>query len=222
PSGYEVTQDLRHAEIRTRHLLGGAPVRTRSYLAPMDNLWVLELAAAGGRGVPVRATLSVVGNAYVARGAGTTGPVAWVTKEPHAEGAPFYVKGAVAARVLGADATPGSDGRAQAWLTFVLPADGTPVWLVVPAEHLKNAGSPLAGVRTAARSLDAAGVREVEERNRAWWKAFWLRSFIRLADPVQRYWYNHLYLVGSCARSGRAGEPGHAPGHWGHGTGPTT
>ena len=73
----------------------------------------------------------------------------------------------------------------------------------------------LESVLAAARRMTPAGTEAVSARNRAWWKRFWLRSHIRLDHALQRYWYNHLYLVGSAARSGPDKTPGHAPGHWG-------
>ena len=103
---YRVTQDLRNAEVRTDCTMAGSPVQTKAYLSPSSNALVLELSTNGGTDVRLQATLSVIGNAYVAKSAGTAGAVAWVTKEPNAEGAPFYVKGAVAAK------SPGrNDGR---------------------------------------------------------------------------------------------------------------
>lgn len=219
PSGsgeaYRVTQDLRNAEVRTDCFMAGVPVQTRAYLDPTRNELVLELSTNGGKKLRLAVTLSVIGNEHVARGAGTAGSVAWVTKEPNAVDAPFFVKGAVAARVIGATAVATTDHRTQSRLTFDLPASGRPVQLIVQAEHTKNAPSPLASVQAAARRMTAAGVAEVSARNRAWWRKFWLRSYIRLGDGVQRYWYNHLYLIGSAARSGVDNGPGRAPGHWG-------
>lgn len=213
---YRVTQDIRNSEIRTECTMAGARVTTRAFLSPDSNLLVLEMATPAGRDVPVHAVLSVIGNAYVARGAGTSGPMAWVTKEPNAEGAPFYVKGAVVAQVVGSRAVASSDQSARSQLAFTLPASGAKVTLVVQAEHSKNSPSPLAAVQDSIRSLDARRIARIESENRAWWRKFWLKSYVELGDPeLQRYWYNHLHLVGSCARSGLGVGPGNAPGHWG-------
>jgi hypothetical protein len=214
-NAYRVTQDIRNAEVRTDGTMAGAAVQTRAFLSPASNAMVVELSTNSGEEVSLQATLSVIGNQYVARSAGQVGPVAWVTKEPNPEGAPFFVKGAVAARVLGATATLTSDQHTYSRLTFALPASGATVTLLLQAEHTKNAASPLAHVQAAVRDMDEAGIARMAAANRAWWKAFWLRSYIRLGDELQKYWYNHLYLVGSCARSGSAHGPGNAPGHWG-------
>ena len=215
PSDYSVTQDLKNAEIRTESFMAGASVKTQAYLSPSSNVLVLELSTSGGKDLRLQAALSVIGNASVAQRAGRAGSMIWVTKEPNAEGAPFYVKGAVAAQILGTPALTTTDERSQSRLTFTLPADGGVVLLVVQAEHTKNAPSPLAAVKTALRRRTTARVADLSASNKAWWRRFWLRSYIQLGDPIQRYWYNHLYLVGSAARSGKNNGPGKAPGHWG-------
>ena len=215
PSDYSVTQDLKNAEIRTESFMAGASVKTRAYLSPSSNVLVLELSTSGGKDLRLQAALSVIGNASVAQRAGRARSMIWVTKEPNAEGAPFYVKGAVAAQILGTQALTTTDERSQSRLTFTLPADGGVVLLVVQAEHTKNAPSPLAAVKTALRRRTTARVADLSASNKAWWRRFWLRSYIHLGDPIQRYWYNHLYLVGSAARSGNDNGSGKAPGHWG-------
>ncbi len=212
---YRVTQDLKNAEIRTDCWMEGEPVRATAYLAPTGNVMVLELATTGGKGLRLEATLSVHGNESIAMSAGTAGEVAWVTKDPNPVDAPFFVRGAVTAKVIGATALVTTNHLSESRLAFELPANGKSVVLVVHAEHTKNAASPLASIQAAARGIAAAGIAEVSARNKAWWKAFWLRSYIRLGDDIQRYWYNHLYLIGSAARSGVDNGPGKAPGHWG-------
>jgi hypothetical protein len=84
-NAYRVTQDLKHAEVRTDCTMAGSPVRTKAYLSPFRNALVLELSTNGGTDLRLQATLSVSGNEYVAMRAGTAGAVAWVTKEPNAE-----------------------------------------------------------------------------------------------------------------------------------------
>lgn len=212
---YSVTQDLRNAEVRTSCTMMGSPVLARAFLSPSGNALVLELSSNGGRNVPLQATLAVVGNAYVTKGAGSADGMAWVTKEPNADGAPFFVKGAVAAKIVGAEAAVTTDHHTYARLSFALPANGGAIRVFVQAEHTKNAPSPLAAVQAVVREMTEARVASLAAQNKAWWKRFWLRSYIKLGDDVQKYWFNHLYMVGSAARSSRDNGPGKAPGHWG-------
>jgi hypothetical protein len=214
-NAYSVTQDLKNAEVRAHCTMAGSPVQTKAYISASSNALVLELSTNGGKDVPLRATLSVLGNAYVAKSAGNVGAVAWVTKEPNAEGAPFSVKGAVAAKVLGATTVPTTDNSTYSRLTFTLPASGATLRLFLQAEHTKNAASPLASVQATVRDITDASAAGIYSQNKAWWKDFWLQSYIRLGDDVQKYWYNHLYMMGSSARSGSDNGPGKAPGHWG-------
>jgi hypothetical protein len=212
---YRVAQDLKNAEIRTECTMAGSPVRARAFLAPETNAFVVELSTDGGADLRLKATLSVIGNASVARSAGVVGPVAWVAKEPNAEGAPFHVKGAVAARVFGAPSEATTNHQDEAALAFTLPAGGGVIRLFVQADHTKNAPSPLESVQATVRDGTVDAVSVVETQNREWWRRFWLRSYILLDHRIQRYWYNHLYMVGSAARSGTDNGPGKAPGHWG-------
>ncbi len=214
-SAFRVTQDLKNAEVTIRCSMAGSEVKAVAAMAPSDNVLALELSTSSGHEVPLQATLSVIGNQYVSKSAGHVGRVAWVTKEPNADGAPFFVKGAVAAAVLGAEPVPTTDNSTYSQLAFTLPASGASVRLLVRAEHTKNAASPLSAVQSAVGDATAADFGKIRSRNRAWWKRFWLRSYIKLGDDIQRYWYNHLYMVGSCARSGGKDDLGRAPGHWG-------
>lgn len=214
-STYNVTQDIKNAEIRTDCTMTGSAVQTKAYMSDSSNALVFELSTNSGNSVPLQATLSVIGNAYVAKNAGNAGPVAWVTKEPNADGAPFYVKGAVAAKVLGAKTVLTTNNSDYARLAFTLPANGAIVRIFLQAEHTKNAASPLISVQATVRDITDADVADMYVQNKAWWKNFWLQSYIKLGDEVQKYWYNHLYLMGSCARSGSDNSPGKAPGHWG-------
>ncbi len=212
---YRVTQDLKRAEIRTACTMAGSRVRTRAFLSPETNGVVIELSTDGGADLRVKVTLSVIGNVSVARSAGVVGSVVWVTKEPKAEGAPFYVKGAVAARVFGVPAEATTNHQDHAALLFTLPGGGGVVRLFLQADHTKNAPSPLPTVQAVVQNRTDDELTHLDAENREWWRRFWLRSYIRLDHPIQRYWYNHLYLMGSAARSGADNSPGKAPGHWG-------
>ena len=214
-SNYSVTQDIKNAEIRTDCIMAGSKVQTKAYMSDSSNALVLEMSTNSGNNVPLQVTLSVIGNNYVAKSAGNVGSVAWVTKEPNADGAPFYVKGAVAAKVLGAETIQTTDSSTYSRLAFTLPAKGSIVKIFLKAEHTKNASSPLTSVQAAVENITEVGIADIYIEHKAWWKDFWLQSYINLGDDIQKYWYNHLYLVGSAARSGSDNSPGRAPGHWG-------
>lgn len=214
-NAYNVTQDIRNAEIRTHSTMAGSAVQTKGYISDSGNDFILELSTNSGKDVPLQATLSVIGNAYVAKRAGVWGSIAWVTKEPDAEGAPFYVKGAVVAKILGGKAVLTTNDSTYSRLAFTLPANGSSVKIFLKAEHTKNSPSPLSSIENATQKITDKSIAYIYRQHQAWWKNFWLQSYIKLDDDIQKYWYNHLYMIGSCARSGVAKEPGNAPGHWG-------
>ena len=110
-----------------------------------------------------------------------------VSKEPNAEGAPFYVKGAVAAKLLGAESVLTSDSHTSSTLAFALPANGEVVKLFLQAEHTKNAPSPLTSVRATAREATLADIHDIYVQHQAWWKKFWLQEYINLGDDIQQY-----------------------------------
>ena len=91
-----------------------------------------------------------------------------------------------------------------------LPADGalTGVWSVSSVYPETEAGPAAWGKGgdlapdSAARALKRSLVRDLET-HRAWWKAFWARSTVRLPDPVlEKQWYLETYKFGAASRRG--------------------
>jgi alpha-L-fucosidase 2 len=70
----------------------------------------------------------------------------------------------------------------------------------------------LATARENLADLTPQKVEEVARLHRAWWTAYWARSFIVIPDKeIERHWYAALYALGSCSRPGKV-----APGLWGN------
>jgi alpha-L-fucosidase 2 len=212
---FKVTQDIKNAEIRAQCTMAGMDVQTKCFISDRINAFVLELSTTSGKNVPVRAKLSVIGNEYVTKKAGYENKIAWVSKDTYEKDAPFYVKGAVAMKLLGTPDEVSTDEKSFASLQFIIPADGSIVRIVLNAEHFKNAGSPLPQVQSVVQKIKGKDIHRLYEHHLDWWKNFWLKSYIHLGDDIQKYWYNHLFLMGSAARSGADNKPGKAPGHWG-------
>ena len=91
-----------------------------------------------------------------------------------------------------------------------LPAGGalTGVWSVSSVYPETEAGPAAWGKGSdlapdsAARALKRSLVRDLET-HRAWWKAFWARSTVRLPDPVlEKQWYLETYKFGAASRRG--------------------
>lgn len=213
---YKVVQDIKNSEIRTSCYMGGFEVYTKTYMSPSRNEMVVELFTNCDKEVPLQAKLSVIGNECITKNAGISDSIVWVTKDPNPLGAPFYVQGAVALKVVGSSILRFSTDKASySKVEFSLPANGDTVKLIIKAEHSKNSVSPLENVKDIMGKISQKEIRNIFDENRIWWKNFWLKSFIKLDDDIQFYWYNHLYLMGSAARKGTGDNLGRAPGHWG-------
>ena len=118
-----------------------------------------------------------------------------------------------------ADELPGQ-GREVAVVARVIGASGLD-FTVKPGETVTVATAILSDLDAkdflpAARKLVAgltpSEVAALESRHRAWWSAFWARSFIEIPDKeIEKRWYGALYVMGSCSRAGKV-----APGLWGN------
>lgn len=74
------------------------------------------------------------------------------------------------------------------------------------------AGQPLAAAKTQVADLTPEKIDTLAAQHRAWWAAFWARSFIEIPDQeIEKRWYAALYTMASCSRAGKV-----APGLWGN------
>ncbi len=112
----------------------------------------------------------------------------------------------VAARVVG---TSGSAGGGK--LTFTL-SSAQPVTLV--ASIVSKEDDPNYTMQATA-AISALAPSDIDKRNaahRAWWDAFYLKSFVEIPNKtIEKEYYASLHLLASTARSGEA-----APGIWGN------
>jgi alpha-L-fucosidase 2 len=75
-----------------------------------------------------------------------------------------------------------------------------------------DAKDDLAAAKKLVAGLTPSKVAALEVKHRAWWSAFWARSFIEIPDKeIEKHWYDALYVMGSCSRAGKV-----APGLWGN------
>ena len=118
-----------------------------------------------------------------------------------------------------ADELPGQ-GREVAVVAQVVGASGLD-FTVKPGETVTVATAILSDLDAkdflpAAKKLVArltpSEVAALETRHRAWWSAFWARSFIEIPDKeIEKHWHGALYVMGACSRAGKV-----APGLWGN------
>ena len=142
-----------------------------------------------------------------------------------------YVDGQLRASVGGDDETAGHAfthkaddlpglGREVAVATRALGADGlkfqlqpgVPVTLATAVLSRLDARDFVAVANRLVNDLTGSRLSDLQVRHRAWWSAFWARSFIEIPDKeIEKRWYAALYTLGSCNRAGKV-----APGLWGN------
>lgn len=224
-SVYRMDQDILNAQVLTTLKLGKATVHMRSWTADGTNIFATQIATdAGSPDVPLQLTLAIpapdaVEHTVWPSAAGAKDGMLWVSRENNLNSATEYKsRAAIAVRLMGArfsgiDSAPNSVAG-----SFTLKA-GRPVWVVVAFKsdsRIGQSGPSSAALEQAAlsqaRVQTAATVARMEQEHRAWWKRFWLRSFIQVHDKVlEDYYYGALYVLGSSSR------PGHlAPSLWGN------
>ena len=118
-----------------------------------------------------------------------------------------------------ADDLPGH-GREVAVVTRAVGADGlefqlqpgVPVTLATALLSDLDAPDFAAAASRLVNDLTAPRLSDLQARHRAWWSAFWARSFLEIPDKeIEKRWYAALYTLGSCSRAGKV-----APGLWGN------
>jgi hypothetical protein len=216
PAAYRVDEDILNAQVLTTLKLGGTSVQLRSWTADSANVFVTEISTpAGAADLPMKLALGTptpLPNAHMVFPAtsGFARDLIWVTRANDLSGASDYqVKVGIATRLVGATFTTAGASAEISKATFTVRA-GHPVWLVTAFQSDARIGAagpvPQAladAAGTVARKLNAASVKQLETAHRAWWKRYWLKSFVELHDPVlEDYYYGSLYVLGCASRAG--------------------
>jgi trehalose/maltose hydrolase-like predicted phosphorylase len=131
----------------------------------------------------------------------------WVTRQN--DKSDYVARAAIAVRLVGGQFTSSSGSAYSASGTFTL-APGQTVRIVAVIRGGAGFGSsaPVAAAlldsaRTRTSSLTDASVQQLLTGHRAWWKNYWLKSYVRVFDDVlERYYYGALYVMGAASRPG--------------------
>ncbi len=212
---YRMTQDILNAEVRSQVQLGGAIVSMRSYTADSDNVFLTELSSpAGSPSVTLNVTLGLpipdTHTTYPTTVGGSAGTIV-ATRHNNLRGSgDFQSEAAIAVRPVGTGFASTSTSGSTVTGTFTLNG-GTTVELATlfRSDARQGAGGPsastLAGHATSAvAALTASSVTNLLANHRAFWKNYWLKSFIQTNDPtLNAYWYGSLYALGSAERAGK-------------------
>jgi len=148
--------------------------------------------------------------------AGADDGVLWVKRGAGSEDSGRYTEAIIAARILQKDPiTQILNPPVSSGTTFVLDP-GEAVKVIVKIESLgsahrsKDTRSDYADVFDTLGKTDREDLLNLRQDHLDWWQAYWQRSSVTLEEKVlERYWYESLYVMGSCSRKGKA-----APGLW--------
>jgi hypothetical protein len=214
---YRVDQDILHARVETTFKAGPSTIHLRSWTADGENTFVTEVTADSKdqADLPMQLIFTMPnpqapGGIDFPVSTGSRDGVLWATRENSGSGAQDYkARAAIAIRLLGAGLAHAASTPSSTSADFTLKS-GRPVWIVVVFESDARIG--LRGTTAAAlaqAAVDRAGsfrrqrIETLEQAHLAWWKKFWLRSFVQVHDKVlEEYYYGALYVLGCATRPG--------------------
>jgi hypothetical protein len=226
---YKMVQDILNAEVRTTMQLGNVTVNVRSWTADSDNVFVTELSTNPGAGaVTLQIDLAMpptniaVAHTTYPFTVGTSNGVLWATRSNNATviDTPGNIGGSadptdyesrvgIAVVVVGSGFTAATPAAADVSGTLTLNGGAT-VQLVTVFQNdtrIGPSGPTADALKTMAVSkasaMTAADVTAMQADHMGWWKNFWLKSYVRLNDPVlETFYYGALYAVASASRAG--------------------
>ncbi|HEU5223973.1 MAG TPA: discoidin domain-containing protein [Candidatus Lumbricidophila sp.] len=221
-AAFRYEEDMKNAEVFARSETG---FESNTFIAATENLMVTTLTNPTQSALPIEVknwtansntTAQVQGNTMVATKAGVSVP----TSRPSGTGTwgGFTVNVAVASTVVGASnlVVANVDSHTNK-STFTLQP-GQTVTIVTAVDGGKQTASTNTQAQAIQQAIDhvnattpAAATSAVRDAHRAWWKQYWQKSFIDIADPVaERFYYGEMYMLGaqtSTSSSGNAGLP---------------
>jgi hypothetical protein len=216
-SAYRLEQDILNAEVTTTLKLGDTVVQMRSWLADGDNVFVTEFSSPPrARPVTIRAELQEPQSDAFPASAGVTESLPWITRE-NDDRTEVKSRVALAMRLIGGVFSSTESKGTAASGSFTLQPGAT-VTLAVAVHgdtKLTPACRPTEEIRDQAlRRVATLTDREIitlEAKHHAWWKDYWLKSYVRVHDDVlEKYYYGALYALGSAARPNKT-----LPSMWG-------
>lgn len=198
---YHVEQDLYTATTTGTFAKEDLTVTMTSYVAAMENLFVLEVVAEG-RAVNVKTSFRPDRKRGSLVETGAEGDVNWGLRA-FVEDVDIPSGAAVAWKLIGASEHYGN--------SFVLKP-GEPVLLVAAMDSVFKSEDykeqVIQRVQQISSKADLATVREAHDQ---WWAAYWEKSYVDIPDPVvEQHYYLSLYGIGSISR-----DPAFPPGLFG-------
>lgn len=208
-AAFKQAQDMHLAEVRTS--FGTVEVRS---VTPheADNFVVNDIVNKSSGNVPVEIVTATQPHrrpeVVFELAAGATNGVAWVTRKTHKPepysafgDSEFRMWAAVATRVIG-PAVAAENGKQ----TFTLaPGQTARVVTKVHSTGLPITPDPANPLPAALESLASVDADKLIAAHRAWWDAYWRKSYVRLdAEPLmERVWAGCMYVFGCANKPGQ-------------------
>jgi len=213
-SVYRMDQDILNAQVLTTLKLGNATVHMRSWTADGENIFVTQVSTdPGAPDVPLQLNLAMPAldsnpHTIYPQAAGRRDGVLWATRENNLTSATdYHARVAIAVRLLNAKISGTRSAANNGVGNFTLKS-GKPVWILTVFKSDARIGlsgpSSQALVQSAIQDsnrLTSLSIAKLEKAHHAWWKQFWLKSFIQVHDKVlEDYYYGAQYVMGSVSR----------------------
>jgi alpha-L-fucosidase 2 len=209
-ASYAMTEDIGPAEVNGTFALSGNTIRTKTWVQADDtttNRVLTQLAYTGTGTKNVTVSLAVgTGNGLPATPGASADTLYLDVRGDNADtvGGQQTVRVRVATRVVGATATVANNK-----LSFALAA-GRTVTLSTSVLSNYDAADFQAKAVSAVAAQTSAEIDSLASAHRAWWDAFWNKSFVEIPDKlIEKQYYAGLYLLASASRTGET-----PPGLW--------
>ena len=193
--GFRHVQDMSNAEIRSDLPLESGRLSVRSVALAQRDLSVFELTASEGvASVTVHLRASNDENNFFIIEGTRGGDTVWLRKEHKSF---LTVNAAGVLKAMGAENVRLEyDKKITAGLSFEVHP-GRPVHLLLSVKGGKDEYHHLEKAQDAVEEIDAARTSALLDAHAAWWKHYWLRSWIDIHDEkLERYYYGAQYVLG--------------------------
>ncbi len=200
---YHLVQDILNARLDCVQRFSGNPIRSRSWVAPDENVLVIEMRGMGERDVPVTAEVWAFTETGHPVDAGCGEGMAWVTKRtPRLTDWACF--GAIAVKPLGGTSVVVSRKDAcTSVLSFTVPA-GKTAYLIGTVTGGREAALALPEALELLQGADSALIARLDRERARWWRDYWEKEYVILGDEeLEEYYYGSLYQMGAASRAGK-------------------
>ncbi|WP_343248251.1 discoidin domain-containing protein [Diplocloster hominis] len=223
PDGsYYHEQDILNAEVRSKQEFDGNSVTFRSWTLDDRNILITDITLDEKTDKPYKLKLTLKAPSGISQSKGTTDDMIWLARS---SGSPYSSRTSTAVRVLdGTSEISGNDmivtlepGKTVKLASFAHSSSGLTNGSGLAVKALETVKTE---ATTRLKQLTVADTERAHEKHLQWWKDYWMKSYINVADTtIQRYYFGALYGLGCTVRPTAEGAeqpnvPGSMLGVW--------